>query len=116
MEDDNADCTLHGVKLSGSLLDDTYRQSRLMRGFTIIVVKIESSNQYVGGYKLCKSQPKLSDIIKYPIYYQKQADPNSEETRKVFLKSKDFYLCAKEDKFIQIRENWCLTNNDLEKE
>ena len=116
MEDDNADCTLHGVKLSGSLLDDTYRQSRLMRGFSIMVVKRENSPNYVGGYKLSKSQPKLSDIIKLPIYYQKQADPNSEETRKVFLKSKDFYLCAKEDKFIQLRENWSITPKDLAKE
>ena len=116
MEDNKANCTLHGIKLSGSLLDDTYRQSRLFRGFTAMVVKRESSNNYVGGYKLVKSQTKLADFIKYPIYYQKQVDPNSEETRKVFLKSKDFYLCAKEDKFIQIRENWSLTPKDLEKE
>jgi len=116
MEDDNADCTLHGVKLSGSLLDDTYRQSRLFRGFSVMTVKRESNGNYVGGFKLSKSQPKLSDLIKLPIYYQKQADPDSEETRKVFLKSKDFYLAEKEGKFLQIRENWSITDKDVEKE
>ena len=116
MENDDTEFNLHGVKLSGSLLDDTYRQSRLFRGFSAMVVKRESSGSYVGGYKLSKSQPKLSDLISLPIYYQKQADPDSEETRKVFLKSKDFYLCGIEGKFLQIRENWSITDKDIEKE
>ena len=116
MKDDNAKCTLHGVELSGSLLNDEYRQTRLFRGFTVYKVKRESNGNYIGGYKLTKTQVKTEDLIKYPIYYQKQVDPNSEETRKVFLKTKDFHLASINNAFIQIRENWSITEKDLAKE
>ena len=116
MQDNNAECTLHGVKLTGSLLDDTYRQSRLFRGFSVYTVSQEPNGNYVGGYKLAKTQTKLSHLVNYPIYYQKQSDPNSEETRKVFLKSKDFYLANSHGSFVQIRENWEITTADIEKE
>ena len=116
MQDNNATCTLHGVSLTGSLLDDTYRTSRLFRGFSVYTVKQEANGNYVGGYKLVKTQAKLSHLIKHPIYYQKQSDPNSEETRKIFLKSKDFYLANTHGSFVQIRENWEITTKDIEKE
>lgn len=116
MQNKNAQCTLHGVELSGSLLNDTYRQSRLFRGFSAMTVTQRSDGNYIGGYKLVKSQVKTSDLINYPVFYQKQSDPDSEETRKVFLKSKDFYLARTHDTFVQIRENWAITDNDILKE
>ena len=116
MQDKNAQCTLHGIELSGSLLHDIYRQSRLFRGFSITTVTQRADGNYIGGYKLVKSQTNVADFIKYPIYFHKQVDPDSEETRKVFLKSKDFYLARTHGTFIQIRENWALTESDFAKE
>ena len=123
MKDKDTECTLHDVKLSGSLLDDVYRQDRLFRGFSIMQVRKESNANYVGGFKLIKSQVKIEDLIKLPIYFHKQVDPNSEETKKTFLKSKDFHILTKlacekfpSSSFIQIRQHYDITEKDIAKE
>ena len=112
-------CNLHGVELSGSLLDDDYRNHQLSRGFTMFTVTREPNSNYVGGYKLKKVKTYVDDWIKLPIIFQQQPDTESEETRKVFTKSKDLYLTSKddfEDGFIQIRRNYSITDKDILKE
>jgi len=52
MQDKNAQCTLHGIELSGSLLHDTYRQSRLFRGFSVMTVTQRADGNYIGGYNI----------------------------------------------------------------
>tara|TARA_B100001094_G_C18195898_1_gene810922 strand:+ start:5629 stop:8091 length:2463 start_codon:yes stop_codon:yes gene_type:complete len=117
----NLECTLHDVKLSGSLLNDDHRNHCLFTGFTVNKVTRQSNGNYVGGYKLSKTSPNIQDFIDLPILFQQQidtTDTESEETRKVFLKSKDLYLTSKEDfsrGFIQIRRLHALTKKEITK-
>ena len=112
-------CTLHNVELSCSLLDDDARNYQLFRGFSIYKVTRQANGNYIGGYKLSKTNPDVNDFITLPILFQQQPDPSSEETRKVWLKSKDFYLLGKDDfkdGFIQIRREFELDSKHFEKE
>ena len=114
----NLNCSLHGVELSGSPLDDSHRRA-MLTGFTVNKVRRELNSNYVGGYKLTKRHPDVHDWINLPILFQQQVDLESEETRKVFLKTKDLYLTSKDDfldGFIQIRRNYALTEKDINKD
>ena len=115
LKDKAPECSLHGVSLSRNFFDDDIRNNQLFRGFSVYHVKRQSSANHVGGYKLSKTKPSLSDFYNLPIYFQQQVDPDSEETRKVFLKSKDFYL-AGQSQFIQIRRDYSITQKHIEKE
>ena len=108
-------CKLHDVELSKGLLKDDYRNNFLFRGFSVYKVRRESNGNYVGGYKLVKNKPEIKDLIKLPIFFQQQVDPDSEETRKIWSKVKDFHLLKQpecEDGFIQIRRSFRLTEKD----
>ena len=118
LKDKNVSCNLHGQTLSGSLLDSEYRATHLFTGFSIYKVTKESSNNYIGGYRLSKTKPSTEDLIKLPFFFQQQIDPESEESRKVFLKSKDLFILNDQcpDGFIQIRRDYSILENAIEKE
>jgi len=110
-------CNLHGKTLSRDFFNDDVRNTQLFRGFTVNKVKKERNSNYVGGFKLNKPRPKTEDFYTLPIYYQTQPDPTTDDPRKVFTKSKDFYLANKhEDGFIQIRREFELDSRHFDKE
>ena len=125
LTDNNLICNLHDQKLSGSLLDDNYRDDKLFAGFSVMKVRRESNSNYIGGYRLTKTKPRLSDLITLPIFFQQQIDLEdilSKEKRKVFTKSKDFFILTDKVKamgyegFIQIRREHNITAKSLERE
>ena len=110
-------CNIHGKTLSSDFFSDDNRSFMLFRGFTVNRVKKERNANYVGGFKLNKPKPKIEDFYNLPIYFQTQPDPKTDDPRKVFTKSKDFYLANKhENGFIQIRREFELDSKHFDKE
>ena len=111
-------CLLHKNELSLNFFKEEQRK-QLFRGFTINTVTRIKDHNYIGNYRLKKTTPDVADFYSLPIYWQQGVDPtDTEATRKVFLKTKDFHLASLDDNkgFIQIRRNFSITDADIEKE